>query len=665
MGTIDRACDQERQQQLAALLADMSLKLPTTFADTGPTRTPWPGQKQAPSKIDFIFCSSKLTTKLHNTDIPTPCTNTDHKPIGLTAHAPHASRKERRRQFEHLLGQKQSMTNIHTRWAPANEFTFAQKVRSLKFDNLSEVAEKLTQIAREETAYATEHSKHKRKLLEGVRTSKDPVIKKAYIIHLQAFRREKRVAQEQRRLMDSAKGKDWHFSKQAKMPGRAIVPQELDGEEDRGKWGHTLQQYLQTLYHADEPEASRIHEMLWKTHKRVHERPSGKISCNANELRDLIRRLPNHKAAGPDGAPSQLIKALTFKQIQKLADLFSTLANDHDFHSTHRPKQWDHALAILIPKHPHANTLDKHRNIALMNQLHKLYTKWILLLVAPTLDSTISENQLGFRRTRQPAEAIFALHRLTELSQEWEQPLTILRLDLSKAFDRMSQSAILSMLHDSPLSPALTFNIARELIGTHIQPHIYGITTDSPIKLARGAKQGAPESGMLFVSTLDWIMKPLLPHWEAQNYGVPIGAEQLTHLIFVDDLILVSPHPQSLLHMLRELRPRLQHIGLELNPAKTSYITTSPALATKLPGTNENDQGMRILGRIFRLKENTSQDIKAKIGTAWGKYTKIRHILKAPTDLAHRLRILQACVGQSLLWSCESWHITRRHLPDG
>ena len=78
-----------------------------------------------------------------------------------------------------------------------------------------------------------------------------------------------------------------------------------------------------------------------------------------------------------------------------------------------------------------------------MNQLHKLYTKWILLLISPSLDSTIAENQLGFRKTRQPAEAIFTLHRLTELSQEWEQPLTILRLDLSKAFDRMSQSAIL------------------------------------------------------------------------------------------------------------------------------------------------------------------------------------------------------------------------------
>ena len=189
------------------------------------------------------------------------------------------------------------------------------------------------------------------------------------------------------------------------------------------------------------------------------------------------------------------------------------------------------------------------------------------------------------------------------------------------------------MLLQSPLDSNLTFNIARELVGTHIQPHAYGITTDTPVKLARGAKQGAPESGLLFVSTLDWILRPLITHWTSQQYGVPIGHDWISHLIFVDDLILVSSHPNSLLQMLRDLRPRLHHIGLELNEAKTSYITTSPALAAKLPGHNENAQGMRILGRIFKLQENTAQDIKSKIGTAWGKFTKIRHILKAPTEL--------------------------------
>ena len=64
---------------------------------------------------------------------------------------------------------------------------------------------------------------------------------------------------------------------------------------------------------------------------------------------------------------------------------------------------------------------------------------------------------MGFRKTRQASEALFTLHRLTELVQEWELPLTILRLDISKAFDRMHQSAILKMLTESTLHPSIIF----------------------------------------------------------------------------------------------------------------------------------------------------------------------------------------------------------------
>ena len=182
--------------------------------------------------------TSKLPQQPHP-DGPTMMTwnQLQHEQTALVnAHkdAPYASRKARRRQFEHLLGRPKNHTHIHTRWAPANDFTFAQRIRSMQFDTLSEVAEQLTKIAREETAYANAHSTQKRRLLEGARKSKDPSIKKAFIIHLQAFRREKRVAQEQRRLIDSAKGKDCNFSKQAKLAGLALVPQELKGEKDRG-----------------------------------------------------------------------------------------------------------------------------------------------------------------------------------------------------------------------------------------------------------------------------------------------------------------------------------------------------------------------------------------------------------------------------------------------
>ena len=143
----------------------------------------------------------------------------------------------------------------------------------------------------------------------------------------------------------------------------------------------------------------------------------------------------------------------------------------------------------------------------------------------------------------------------------------------------MKQSSILQMLTDSGLPHQLTFNLTRELIGTYITPHRYGITTPDHIALAWGAKQGALESGLLFVSTLNWVLRSLEKRRLTNQYGVPIGPDQLTHLVFVDDLLLISPHPCSIQEMLEDLKLALLKIGLELNEQKTACIATSPGLA--------------------------------------------------------------------------------------
>ena len=85
----------------------------------------------------------------------------------------------------------------------------------------------------------------------------------------------------------------------------------------------------------------------------------------------------------------------------------------------------------------------------------------------------------------------------------------------------------------------------------------------------------------------------------------------------------------------------------------TAYLTTHPASAQKFPGTNANMTGIKILGRTFRIGDNTVQDMDIKIGIAWSKFNKFRHILKAQNPLPHRLRILKSCVG------CFSWEFFR------
>ena len=371
---------------------------------------------------------------------------------------------------------------------------------------------------------------------------------------------------------------------------------------------------------------------------------------------------PPNKAAGPDGIPSQLLKALSIQQVGDLANLFTLLANDLDYRPMSRPEEWSTTLAMLLPKEQGALTLDRHRAIALMSQVQKLFSKWLLAQMTPIIDPLISEHQAGFRRLRQASETLQVISKLIEMSLEWEQPLTIVRLDMKKAFDRVKQSSILHTLAASPLHPKLIFNAARELVGCSMFPTIYGCTPETPVPLAQGTKQGAPESGLYFVATLNLALEPAQTQWNTREEGCRLGTAQIHHLIFADDLLLIGTSPARVRKMFQEAQQCLTRAGLDINEAKTAYLTTNPASSHLLPGTNANDTGMRILGRIFRLTDNTPQDMDSKIGTAWSKFNRLRHILKADTPLPHRLRIFRSCVGQALLWASETWHLTRRRL---
>ena len=136
-----------------------------------------------------------------------------------------------------------------------------------------------------------------------------------------------------------------------------------------------------------------------------------------------------------------------------------------------------------------------------MAHLQKLHGRWLTKLATPVLDASIPENQWGFRANRQPSEILHVIHRITELHREWDVPVTLIKLDMAKAFDTIHQSAILEALYNSSIHPRVAFGLARDLVGSFLRPEFFGCFPPEAIALQTGSKQGAPQSGILFVST--------------------------------------------------------------------------------------------------------------------------------------------------------------------
>lgn len=93
---------------------------------------------------------------------------------------------------------------------------------------------------------------------------------------------------------------------------------------------------------------------------------------------------------------------------------------------------------VLVPKEENPVTPDKFLPIALCNVIYKVISKVITNRLKPLLPMLISPKQLGYVEGRQILDGIILTHEIIHSLKNSKQVGMILRLDLSKAFDKLS-----------------------------------------------------------------------------------------------------------------------------------------------------------------------------------------------------------------------------------
>ena len=213
-----------------------------------------------------------------------------------------------------------------------------------------------------------------------------------------------------------------------------------------------------------------------------------------------------------------MIRHLPYAAFMFLAQHFTQIANASEEKPAARPSSWLCVFVSLLGKKEKVSELKDFRPVALMSQIHKLYIKWLMGYVKAPLESWMPNNgfnnQYGFRSRHQAAEVIFSVILTREKCLEWIHGFGIAKLDVSKAFDRLSHDQILYHLDQSPLGARLKYILARELFGGSLSFWAYGVNS-SHVAQNRGVKQGSPESGLLFAG----------PHSVASPFG--LGAERV------------------------------------------------------------------------------------------------------------------------------------------
>lgn len=113
-------------------------------------------------------------------------------------------------------------------------------------------------------------------------------------------------------------------------------------------------------------------------------------------------------------------------------------------------KDFNHTLITLIPKCDHPQSIKDFRPISLCNVFQKLISKVMVNRLQPLLQDLIAPTQNGFIKGRSINDNIFLaselmtyIHKAKRLKSKW----CALKLDISKAYDRLSWSFIEVVLH--------------------------------------------------------------------------------------------------------------------------------------------------------------------------------------------------------------------------
>lgn len=288
------------------------------------------------------------------------------------------------------------------------------------------------------------------------------------------------------------------------------------------------------------------------------------------EIRNVLFSMPSNKAPGPDGYPVEFYRAAW-----PIINRDFTIAVQSFFIYGFLPKGVNATTLALIPKVLGAETLKDFRPISCCNILYKVISKVLANRLKVLLPELIEPNQCAFVKGRLLLENVLLA---TELVKNYHKdsigPRSVLKLDISKAFDSVKWSFILDTLR--------AMNIPDQFvhwIHTCLSTAAFSVSVNGELEgffpSTRGLRQGCALSPYLFFIAINVLSRLLNKAALAGKIGFhPTCSDvNLTYLSFVDDImVFTNGDPASLRGIFAMLDEFAVISGLVINPAKSSIF---------------------------------------------------------------------------------------------
>ena len=282
------------------------------------------------------------------------------------------------------------------------------------------------------------------------------------------------------------------------------------------------------------------------------------------EVKKAVYKTKLRKAVGCDTLPNEVLK--NDKVVKILCILFQ-----YCFDNSILPTDWGRAIIKPIPK---SNENDpripmNYRGISLLSCVSKIFTSIINERMNCYFESqsTICDEQNGFRKERSCTDHVFALNSIVSLRQKEGLSTFAIFIDFSKAFDGINRKMLLYKILHTGIEGKMYY-IAKALYNvTESCVDINGNRTDW-FSTELGVRQGDCLSPTLFSVYINDLVHEL----KSSNLGIKIDENSLQALLYADDIVLIADNPIELQLMLDIVHKWCNTWKMKINMKKTKII---------------------------------------------------------------------------------------------
>ena len=298
------------------------------------------------------------------------------------------------------------------------------------------------------------------------------------------------------------------------------------------------------------------------------------ISWSCVDLSKYRQQLKVGKAMGMDGVSPEHLKYASNKVDVHLSLVFNSFIRHSFLPSVFMPVK---ITPIVKSATGDISSSKNYRPVAIATAGSKVFEMAILDKVVAIGDIPV-DNQFGFSKGSATDQCIFLLKERIRRYVQLEGMVYCCFLDASKAFDRVCHDTLFLQLIRYGI-PASVVRILRFWYSEQVMYISWNGFVSGGFYTRNGVRQGGILSPGLFNIYVNYISEKL----NLLDIGCYLNSVCVNHLVYADDLCLISPSLAGLRELLRVCETAGDHLSIKFNAEKTVCMRFGPPKYHDIP----------------------------------------------------------------------------------